>query len=142
MQCRMFAAYCAPLASLRGFRPPVDHAELDSPVVSKPFRSTCRIPTCLTTRQKRSMSWRSLSAPDADKFLPAFGLGDLNKGEQRRACRARGTVEGGGAFCVAADRAEVFFYILLKALFLYVEVGHNIFLFSCLQNSNVPTVNY
>ena len=29
----------------------------------KPWRSTFKSPTSLTSRQKRSMSWRSLSAP-------------------------------------------------------------------------------
>lgn len=108
-----------------GFRSPVDHAKLDSPVVkavSQHMQNTDLLDHAAKAVNELALAVRAI---DTDEFLPAFGLGGLDEGEQRRLVEREGAVEGGGvAFCVAADRAKVFFYILLKALFLYVEVGH------------------
>lgn len=120
----------------RGFRPPVDHAKLDPPVVKAVAQHMQN--TDLLDHAAKAVDELALAVLpiDADEFLPAFGLGGLDKGEQRRLVEREGAVEGGGvAFCVAADRAEVFFYILLKALFLYVEVGHTFTTFPLQENS-------
>lgn len=108
-----------------GFRPPVNHTEADAAVDKAVAQDVEE--AGLPNFAAKAVDELALAVlpVDADKFLPAFGLGGLDEGEQRRLVEREGAVEGGGvAFCVAADRAEVFFYILLKALFLYVEVGH------------------
>ena len=108
-----------------GFWPPVNHTKAYTAVdkaAAQDVEEVGLLHFAAIAIDELALAVRSV---DADVFLPGFGLGGLDKGEQRRLVEREGAVECCGvAFCVAADRAEVFFYILLKALFLYVEVGH------------------